>query len=45
MRSAMARAAEPKQFVVLPIGHFDICEHHWRTQAVEEAVAWFRTHL
>lgn len=45
VRSAGARAGEPKRIVMLPIGHFEIYEERWRAQGVEEAVAWFRTHL
>ncbi|WP_170979256.1 hypothetical protein [Roseomonas sp. HF4] len=45
MRSAVGRAGEPKRLAVLPIGHFEIYEEPWRARAVEEAVAWCRTHL
>jgi fermentation-respiration switch protein FrsA (DUF1100 family) len=45
VRSAAARAGEPKRLVVLPIRHFDIYEDPWRARAVEEAVGWFRSHL
>lgn len=45
VRSAAARAGEPNRLVPLPMGHFDNDEEPWRAQPVEEAVAWFRTHL
>ena len=45
LKAAFDKAAEPKRLVSLPIGHFDIYEEPWRSQAIEHALAWYQEHL
>jgi fermentation-respiration switch protein FrsA (DUF1100 family) len=44
-RAAFARAGDPKELVVLPVGHFDPYEPPCFADAAGAAVAWFGRHL
>jgi fermentation-respiration switch protein FrsA (DUF1100 family) len=44
-REAFARAGEPKQLVVLPVGHFDPYETPCFSDAAGAAAEWFTRHL
>jgi fermentation-respiration switch protein FrsA (DUF1100 family) len=44
-REAFARAGEPKELLVLPVGHFDPYETPCFADAAGAAVAWFTRHL
>jgi hypothetical protein len=45
VKAAFDLAAEPKEMVTMPIGHYDVYEDPWRARAIEKSVAWYREHL
>jgi hypothetical protein len=45
LRRSFDRAADPKELVVLPIGHFEIYRDPWLSEATRNAVEWYRQHL
>jgi fermentation-respiration switch protein FrsA (DUF1100 family) len=45
IKTAYKKAGNPKDLIVLPIGHFDIYHEPWLSRAANDAAAWFRKHL
>lgn len=45
VKAAYDRAIDPKELIVLPIGHFDIYRDPWLSRAANDAVSWFRKYL
>ena len=45
LMAAYEKAGEPKKLVTMPIGHYEVYEDPWRTEAIDQAVAWYNMHL
>ena len=45
VKATYERAREPKNMIVLPIGHFEIYREPWLSKSADAAINWFKQYL